>query len=411
MRQFHVKNFAEKFLSRAVIKNSMFRKLKVESRPEGLEFFVARSRTDLEDALLAGERRKESRQVDSRLPDLRITKFHTLPSTKVFVAKRDDQIVATLTVIREGIFGLPLDSFCNLNHLKHEGRSLAEITSFCLLDDNLDDRESQMALFGLFKFVCEYSRDHFGVDALVIGAEAKERSFFKEILLFSSVESDFDKPRHENITPLYLDLHEMKTFFAIEYGRMPAAKNLFNFFYGGARMSERRKSTRGLDGVINGLMEADDFEYFFRIRSNVFESLSELELVKLRAIYSEHPYDRLFPSLSDSNLSYLSRKNRRYDVNLKGHAVTYSGKTFDVKVQDISSDGMRAYLTESLSKDEVLRFKIRLGEYDVMELVAQPVWNEDHGFYGFQVVNSCMKWKHFVTGLKRKKFSLDDFVA
>src|SRR5438094_5306846 len=77
---------------------------------------------------------------DSR--DLRFTPFHVLPDTVTFVAKRDDRVLATLSLIFDNdLLGLPLESVytSEIDDLRQRGRRLVEVAN--LADIGLSSRE------------------------------------------------------------------------------------------------------------------------------------------------------------------------------------------------------------------------------------------------------------------------------
>ena len=49
---------------------------------------------------------------------LRVTIYHALPTTTTLCAKWDGQVIGTISMIREGVFGFPLQSVFNLGQVR-----------------------------------------------------------------------------------------------------------------------------------------------------------------------------------------------------------------------------------------------------------------------------------------------------
>ena len=49
---------------------------------------------------------------------MRVTIYHALPTTTTLCAKYDGRVVGTISMIREGVFGFPLQSVFDLSHIR-----------------------------------------------------------------------------------------------------------------------------------------------------------------------------------------------------------------------------------------------------------------------------------------------------
>jgi hypothetical protein len=66
---------------------------------------------------------------------LRVTIYHALPTTTTLCAKWDGQVVGTISMIREGVFGFPLQSVFNLSGLRSRSGNIAEISALAIAPD------------------------------------------------------------------------------------------------------------------------------------------------------------------------------------------------------------------------------------------------------------------------------------
>jgi hypothetical protein len=63
---------------------------------------------------------------------LRVTIYHALPTTTTLCAKWDGQVIGTISMIREGVFGFPLQSVFNLGQVRSKTGKIAEISALAI---------------------------------------------------------------------------------------------------------------------------------------------------------------------------------------------------------------------------------------------------------------------------------------
>ena len=82
---------------------------------------------------------------------LRVTVYHALPTTTTLCAKFDGKVVGTLSIVREGVFGFPMQSVFDLEAVRTQGGNIAEISALAI---HPDFRKTGGAiLFPLMKFM------------------------------------------------------------------------------------------------------------------------------------------------------------------------------------------------------------------------------------------------------------------
>lgn len=109
---------------------------------------------------------------------LRITPYHLLPSTEVFVARLRGEVIATITMVADTEqAGLPMDAMYrdDVDQLRGSGKRLAEIG--CMADR----RESParfLKLFGEFSRLSVQVANARGIDALVAATHPRHARFY-----------------------------------------------------------------------------------------------------------------------------------------------------------------------------------------------------------------------------------------
>ena len=58
---------------------------------------------------------------------MRLSIYHALPTTTTLCAKYDGQVVGTISLIRESVFGFPLQSIFDLTRVRQQTGNIAEV--------------------------------------------------------------------------------------------------------------------------------------------------------------------------------------------------------------------------------------------------------------------------------------------
>lgn len=124
---------------------------------------------------------------------VRITPYQLLPTTDIIVAELRGEIISTLSLVRDGELGLPLEAIYpeEVKHRRDAGKRLAEVS--CLADR----RRDVVRFFPLF---CELARvmmqmgEREGVDQLLIAVHPRHARMYRRAMGFKQVGDDRDYP-------------------------------------------------------------------------------------------------------------------------------------------------------------------------------------------------------------------------
>ncbi|MCC6493264.1 MAG: long-chain N-acyl amino acid synthase [Pirellulales bacterium] len=124
---------------------------------------------------------------------MRITPYHLLESTDVIIAQLRGETISTLSLVRDGELGLPLEQIYPevVRERRQAGLRLAEVSSLA------DRREEPARFFGLF---CELSRlmvqmaHAEGVDQLLIAVHPRHARMYCRAMGFEQVGGNRDYP-------------------------------------------------------------------------------------------------------------------------------------------------------------------------------------------------------------------------
>jgi hypothetical protein len=117
---------------------------------------------------------------------MRITPYHLLSSTEVFVALDRGAVTCSMSLVRDGKLGLPMESVYHeeVASLRLRGISLAEVS--CLADTHDPAAASQSALFQLMPLLAQLAYDR-GVDQLLIAVHPRHSRFYRRFLGFDAI--------------------------------------------------------------------------------------------------------------------------------------------------------------------------------------------------------------------------------
>lgn len=138
---------------------------------------------------------------------LRITPYQLLPTTDIIVAELRGEVVSTLSLVRDGELGLPLESVYpeEVQKRRAAGLKLAEVS--CLADR----RRDAARFFGLF---CELAQlmvqmaEREGVDQLLIAVHPRHARMYCRALAFKQIgeQREYDTVNGKPAVLLCLDL-------------------------------------------------------------------------------------------------------------------------------------------------------------------------------------------------------------
>ncbi|MCV2355474.1 GNAT family N-acetyltransferase [Paucibacter sp. B2R-40] len=339
---------------------------------------------------------------------MRITKYHALPTTTTICAKYDGKIVGTISMIREGVFGFPLQSVFDLTKVRAKGGRIAEISALAV---HPDFRKTGGAIFfPLMKFMREYCVNFFETRHLVIAVNPNKIEFYESILYFTRLqESAVEEYDFANGAPAVgatLDLRELPGFLQQGFKGRPKRKNLYGYFYEiifkNIKWPERKYHITN-----DPVMTPELLNYFFNTESSVFDDLDDRSKTLLWSIYDLAEYRGILPMLKGSvDHGHPLRKHQRYSIRCPGSltiVVAGERRNFVIEVIEISISGFQAEckLQLPLEIDGLAEIDLGLLERSTVKVRSVRARESEAGiFYGFKVNESDSTWRQCVASLE-----------
>ncbi len=324
---------------------------------------------------------------------LRVTPYHALPTTTTLFAKFDDQIVGTLSIIREGVFGFPMQSAFDLTAVRaHPGR-IAEISALAVHADFRDTGGT--ILFPLMKFMYEYCTAYFDTRHLVIAVNPKHIEMYESLLFFQRLQAEVvDNYQFANGAPAVgasLDLSTASALFKEAYEGRRTNKNLHHYFTQ-VTLPNIQFPQRTYYTTNDPVMSPALLDHFFNQRTQVFPQLDERRRRLLKAIYHEEGYREVLPFVADAPVvAEPLRRHRRYSFKcpaLMELSDVSVARSVELEVIDVSRGGFLARADSALTEQARGLVRLQLGAGVVVAtqaVVVRRISTPNGSFFGFQI--------------------------
>ncbi len=349
---------------------------------------------------------------------LRVTIYHSLPTTTTLCAKYDGEVVGTISMVREGVFGFPLQSVFDLEGVRAKGGKVAEISALAVAP--AFRKTGGAILFPLMKFMHQYCTEFFDTRHLVIAVNPDKIELYEALLFFKRLkEQTVDNYDFANGAPAVgatLDLHEADEVFAQGYRGRPARKNLHQYFFRhklpNIKLPERRYHTTN-DPVMTPYL----LDHFFNHRVQVFAHLPDRKKALLWSVYRQPEFRPVLPMLSGGeDLGRALRQYPRYSMRCPGHIDLPANNGLpaighvQLDVIEVSAQGFQAECKHELPLNVEGRVEIELGHNTRSRLLAHAVRRretEQGTFYGFRIDDPDRNWRSFVSELEMGQTARD----
>lgn len=369
----------------SIIRNKLKISYKLDSN---FTFRIARTQEELSEAYrILHDSYLEMGYSKPHISGMRIVKYFALPTTTTLIALYDNAVVGTISIVRRGSFGLPMDSAFNLSEFVERNEVIAEVSSLAI-DSRF--RQNRGALFlPLLKFFWEYVEQFMSLDSIVITVNPAMSDFYEGFLGFSrlkhAVVTDYSFANGNPGIGLYLNIKKAPSLFFSMYAKKPLKKNLYHYFVDYKlthfNLPERifKKSS---DPVMTPLM----LEYFFIKRSRVFSELTIQEKLGLVAAYPRIAYRNVLPQ--------ILRENIRHSVNLK--ARSSDNLNLELTVLDISLNGL--CVTSNVKLIGSVSLQIEVANHLLSFVHGEVCWKDlDRNIFGLLLIETDDNWKDFVS--------------
>lgn len=261
------------------------RRSKLLQNTENIEYKIAISTEELEQAFELVTQQYTNVGMHDSNSGLRLTKFHLLPESKVFIAikKQEDyseKVIGTLTMIKDSPMGLPMDEIYNnvLQRLRLSNLNLAEVIGLAVSPTE-SPIQNNIVMY-LYKICLQYSRLT-QIDDLLCSVKKKHINFYEELLLFKPIGDllPYIYANNQLIQGHRLNIHQANKDFEKVYSGQEFDADLHRFFFTDTQQFNRPYGK-------GDAMTLDQMRYFLEQRTQLLSSLSTKDKRILRDEYA-----------------------------------------------------------------------------------------------------------------------------
>lgn len=336
---------------------------------------------------------------------LRVTPWHALPTTTTVCAKVGGEVVGTLSMVREGVFGLPLQSAFDLAPVRRQPGQLAEISALAVRRDYR--RTGGAILFPLMKFMYEYCTQYFDTRHLVIAVNPDKIELYEALLFFerlqASVVDHYDFANGAPAVGAALDLQGAPAQFRRAYHGRPERRDLHRYFTQ-TRLAQIQLPARPYFTTNDPVMTPALLDHFFNRRTQGFAALDARQRLLLHSIYDSPAYRAVLPAPDpQAGGSDTVRRHQRHSIKCPGWlCIGGAGRPRrPLNLVEISHGGCRVELgAQDLPLHAEGELTVALGERVMSRVPARVVRHAGGGAWGLAVPAPDAAWQACVQALE-----------
>ncbi|WP_199873435.1 N-acyl amino acid synthase FeeM domain-containing protein [Ideonella sp. A 288] len=338
---------------------------------------------------------------------MRVTPYHALPTTTTLCAKFEGRVVGTMTLIRDGVFGFPMQSAFDLTSVRAKRGQIAEVSALAIHPDFRTT--GGWILFPLMKFMYEYCTRYFDTRHLVIAVNPDKIELYESILFFERLEAavvdHYDFANGAPAVGATLDLHRAQQVFRQVYGRKSMRRNLYRYFVD-VTLANIRAPVRPYHTTNDPVLTPALIDHFFNHCTSVFAQLDDRRRMLLRSIYDAGVYQSVLPTVK-TPAAVAWRRHPRYSVRCPAEFTPMAGRqppSVGLNVIEMSRRGFRAECASELQLGMAghLHIELGTGRHGFVDCEAVHQIGRDRvREYGFKVVRQDEAWLECVVALEK----------
>jgi ribosomal protein S18 acetylase RimI-like enzyme len=345
--------------------------------PEGLSFELARSEADLTAAFkLLHDAYVEQGFITPHESGMRLIVQHALPTTSILIAKLNDRVVGTISVMRDTPLGLPMEKAFDLKEIKADGNRVAELSCLAIHPDFRRNMGGQI-FFPLTLFAALFAEKNLGANGLVWNLFPHHADFYNAIFGSKNLTRKSVEYLGAPAAAIYLDFKKTSAFGREKYVGLSPDRDLYTYAYLSNHAHFKlplRKNGNINYPVLSPVMMSNLFR-------PLFSEISILEEQVLSHYYPSDSYKVLFRKHDPE-----SRSAQRWDVSLEGLLDDLKIELLDVSITGFKG---KVYVDLKQGHEYTLRFANA-------RITATPVWRKEENVYGFRIIEINYNWEKLI---------------
>lgn len=380
--------------------------------PKEIVLKQAETEAEIKEALkLVHDSYVELDYIDPNEAQLRFSKYHALPTTVILVAKWEDEVIGTLSIIPDSALGLPSDTTWSLDRYRKQGKLIAEISSLCIKKD-FRMRRGRL-LMPLCKIMYLYCTKILRLDGLVIASTLEVEPFYTDVLLFKPVVKKTGQQhllvKGNPSTCCYLELNaDLVEKYRQVYSHRPANRNLHNFFVLTDTPNILLPNPKYC--IQSYLIQKNHAQTnILAAHQSLITDFSDMDKMIIKGLDITNTLPDNFSHLAKTKK--LSDRTPRPEVRVEGWC-TFNSQKYPIQclVMDVSFEGLKLALRQTLGLVET-------GErlFLTLEFNGKPIhcraevrWNQSQTKFGYKIIDASASWKDFINEILGEIHSQQD---
>jgi hypothetical protein len=279
---------------------------------------------------------------------LRITKYHLMPTSTMFVVKDKNDVIATLTHVIDSKIGLPCDQAVDLKMIKKNSVRVAEISALAIKKGY---RRQHSIMFALTRLVYHFSTKYAGCDTWVICVSSYVELYYRSLFFFKRILNKKFKYQFVNdiqSSALSVSLNELPTLFKYFYdNESDPKKNLYRFYVQDQDKIFNHFPESIIRGATTPTLTVELIQYFFKNHSNVWHELTSQEKQEVLNAYHDEQLLGLGELIGIENVLEKRQSPRRL-TNIRCEVVQFIWPYQEYSQGLIVNISSRGFLLRSL---------------------------------------------------------------
>jgi hypothetical protein len=214
----------------------------------------------------------------------RLSLYHALPTTKVFVARVAGHVVGTISLVEDSPLGLPMEELYadEVNRLREQRRRVSEVSALAMDPGSIT--HGTIAVLGLIRMAELYAAEVARLDDVCISVNPRHVGFYRKFLGFELIgpRRSYHRVNGAPAEALRLDLGEVRHLIReLHAGVRPASKRAA-FMFGEDRY--RQVMSVVYRDLERSILSREQFVHFFADQE-AFSAAPEPHRLHVLALY------------------------------------------------------------------------------------------------------------------------------
>lgn len=381
-----------------------------EALPEGMELKLAESVSEYTQAFqILHDSYVDAGFMEKDSTGMRITPYHLLNSTSTYVAVENGKVIATIAMVRDNPFGLPMDKVFDLNQFRQKNERIGEVSALAIHRDFRG--QSGILLFCLIRFMWLHTLTRHRIDHLVIAVNPEKEDLYRSVFNFENLPgqsyvSSYSFVQGAPAVGQWMNIKNSQKILQSIYQGKSKKNNLFDFFF----QSPEFQALQAEIAPYYTLFKQSNMDTKMRIHflkdvAPIWAKMASSEQAKFAQALGVTDPDMIF--VSPENLApkdFFRQPRTEVDCPvLQLDNIASIGQSSLGIIPDLSEQGFKILFSgphsPNMNQSEYA-IKVALGPNIDTQLRARLVWREDKKM-GFTVVDADQSWADFFQSLNQ----------